>query len=570
MSVSRCILSIISLIQLRLPESEAFSIHRSGNVWKKHDTSLHWPTQLPQPSNRDGWLMVESPRHVLLLAQGEDNIGIDSGGSNSSSSDMNVDIDGIGNGGSINNKSIINEVEETMVDDNDVDVDALLKRQQQDLEVRYTVELTRLKLTLATVKEEMTEMKIRAREYEASSQNLEKQLQTEMEEKTKQLDQLEQQWKQKYQKKVDDSLQETSTLKQESDSERATLEGAMNELRREITTSQNQSDQLQQSYQTLEQRLEQEMELKKIQLLELEQTLTEQFEIERTELREWGQNNEDMLEETQDKSKRELEELQTKNEEEQKQLRKEISKLTDELGLVSRQLKNSRNYHGSLRRETNKVKQNVLFQQRKERKQFKFEIAELTTMFTEQIESLKDAGMAEVARLTEERDTARTQLSIESSQREQLQIDIEQLQYDMTTQIQQLKDEASKNITNTERIWSSKLSVAISKAQREKASILKERDETVAKKDSQIEGYEEELSSLRCLAKRTAQIVKSRTRYRYDTLKDSKVGGKLHRTGKKIADLTKRALVTESGTSRLAFVTDKTARAARRMRNKDE
>merc|ERR1712071_207791 len=86
--------------------------------------------------------------------------------------------------------------------------------------------------------------------------------------------------------------------------------------------------------------------------------------------RKWGTRDKKALDAYTKYAEAEISKLKSENQEQKEAMQLEINTATEDLGMVSRRLFNTRGDNGKLRKELNKVKQKYMFDMRKLRKSY--------------------------------------------------------------------------------------------------------------------------------------------------------------------------------------------------------
>ena len=272
------------------------------------------------------------------------------------------------------------------------------------------------------------------------------------------------------------------------------------------------------------------------------------FSMEIDALKEWGTQTEKELEEYKIQMEEQITQIQTENEIQKQSLEYEIDTLTNDLGIVTRKLKNARRYHGKLRREMNKVKQNALMEISKLRMFYEKKMNQMESGYLTMLDDITKTSQEQQELLEKERDEYKTQLDKEIKLSEDMR-------NDLTAKLMQTQRKAEKDITNLQLEWSNRLNAFVNKAEKEKKEILEERNSAVYERDVIIETYEEELSSVRKMSKNILQLLKTRTKNRYERFESKFTIAKSTRM--KVSQLSRRILKRKNGTLRLPFVKSK-------------
>lgn len=438
----------------------------------------------------------------------------------------------------------IDELEE-QEKDWELEIQDRLKLQRQELESKHYVEVTRLRLTLSSTREELNEMEDKAKTFEAKSKDLKQQLAKEIREKGVQLNKLEREWTKKYKTQTKMLNGEKLELTEKMEQQKIELISSIENLKDEMTMFKERAKELEEKTQQLEDRNAAEIENKRNALKKLERDLTEKFEAEANELKEWGTQNEKALDEYTKYAEAEILKMKAENQEQKEAMELQINTVTEDLGIVSRKLSNARKYHGTLRNEVHKVKQSAMFDMRKLRKSNE--------------------------KLEKERDDAREEAATQKTWYLQLQLDMENLRNDLTAQIKDLQQQAAKDLSSLRNEWTLRLRATEVQAEKEKKEIIAERNQAVLERDTIIEEYEEELSNIQSMFKRSVAIIKARSRKRYERVETRLPVVKSTRL--RVFRLSKRTMLRKDGKSRLTFlkpIAQKTLRTLKRKNKKSE
>ena len=97
---------------------------------------------------------------------------------------------------------------------------------------------------------------------------------------------------------------------------------------------------------------------------------------------------------------------------------------------------------------------------------------------------------------------------------------MEALSKDFLEQLEKSQEKAEKDIEELNESWIEKIEGVVEKSANEEEELTHERNMAVAERDFIIQGYEQDLSSLKSMAKRTLQIIKARIKKRYKKLEE--------------------------------------------------
>jgi len=260
---------------------------------------------------------------------------------------------------------------------------------------------------------------------------------------------------------------------------------------------------------------------------------------EADELKAFGEQKVEELETFRKQSEEQLLQIQKENKKQQETMESKISSLSNDLERVTLRLKYARRYHGTLRREMNKVKQTAMLELRQQRQAHEKKMKKVKSNYNFQLDALEEESRLEQDRLEKERDDALEQLSFEKSVVKQLNLDSEELKAEFKQKLIETQKMAERDLLNLRVVWTDRLQSTIEKANKEKQDIIQERNEAVAERDLIIDEYEQELSSMRSMLKRTISLLKFRGKIR------------LKKTRSKLVEMTKKAVLRQDGTLRL-------------------
>jgi len=421
----------------------------------------------------------------------------------------------------------------------DIEIEQKLHDQQEELERKHSLEIARLKLTLVSTREELNEMEGRAKAFEDNSKGLQKKLFQEIEDKNEKLEKLEQEWTKKSEAQVEAAKNDKMRLAKKLHLELENLELTIEELKSDLSIAEMKSAQLHKRTLQLEKQIADEIENKKNALEELERRLTEEFNAEADELKAFGEQKVEELETFRKQSEEQLLQIQKENKKQRETMESKISSLSNDLERVTLRLKYARRYHGTLRREMNKVKQTAMLELRQQRQAHEKKMKKVKSNYNFQLDALEEESRLEQDRLEKERDDALEQLSFEKNVVKQLNLDSEELKAEFKQKLIETQKMAERDLLNLRVLWTDRLQSTIEKANKEKQDIIQERNEAVAERDLIIDEYEQELSSMRSMLKRTISLLKFRGKIR------------LKKTRSKLVEMTKKAVLRQDGTLRL-------------------
>jgi len=427
----------------------------------------------------------------------------------------------------------------------ELEIEEKLKLQRQELENKHHLEVTQLKLTLASTREELNEVEDKAKTFDATSKDFQQKLAQAIEDKGAQLEKLEKDWTNKYTLQTQSLNREKLDLKQQLEQQKRKSNSSIVNLKNEITMIENKVKEFKEKTIQLEERNAAEIENKKTALMKLDRDLTEKFEAEANELREWGTQNKKTLDEYTKYAEAEISKLKSQSQEQK--------------GVLSRKLFMTRRNNGKLRKELNKVKQSALLDMRKLKNSYEI--------------------------LEQERDDALEQAAMQKASNLQLLQDMKNVRNDS----KELQKQAAKDLSNWRNEWKERLRVRMEEAEKEKEEIIAERNQAVVEcyraekekkeimvqrnhevleRDTIIQEYEDELASIRRMLKQCINILKSRSRKRYERLEIRLPV--LRSTRLKVFGLSKRGIQREEEKSRIAFVKPITQQTVRKLKRKDK
>lgn len=324
---------------------------------------------------------------------------------------------------------------------------------------------------------------------------------------------------------------------EQMDQDRKNMASEIESLQNELEEARSQASRVEKTKRVMQEEFAKEIELKKLELKTLEEELTDQYTKEVEKLTAWGQENERELKRYKKEMTEKLEQTIAANEVLVAGLRKEISDLTDDLYRAEVKVKQKRRYGGILRREMNKLKQRTSFQLRKQRIDYEKQISDL--------EKQRDA-------MIQERDEVYVQLEEEKTWSTEMQQNLSNKIKEITATLEETKQKAQNDLKNMQSLWESRLDKEKMKAEAEKKEIISERNNAVRIRDTQIKDleqelasyqkltqeYEEELSSIKSMSRRTYNLLRSRFQKRWDRLEDKYSRVKRYR--KKLQSFSKR------------------------------
>lgn len=234
-------------------------------------------------------------------------------------------------------------------------------------------------------------------------------------------------------------------------------------------------------------------------------------------LKQWGNQKAEELEQFKKESEELILQIKTENQAQKEAMEKRINNLTDELGIVTRKLKNARKYHGTLRKDLNQTRQRALIDLKQALAKYKEEKDIIESNFTSQVDTLKETYRLEQEILVKDRDDILTQLEVENDLNKQLKQEIEELKEDFKMQLKEQQIKAEKDLKEISSISLQRLRITIARSDKKRQEITKERNQAVAERDAIIKEYEKELSSVKRMSRRSLELINVRSRKRYDT-----------------------------------------------------
>ena len=237
-------------------------------------------------------------------------------------------------------------------------------------------------------------------------------------------------------------------------------------------------------------------------------------------MKEENDNKAKELEQFKKESEELLLELQTENRIQREAMESQVCTLTDDIEIVTAQLKDARKYSGKMRREINFIKRSAIFELSSLRRSHKKEIIDMEISYVEDMEKLKENARLEKESIAKNIDGLKAKLDVEKAMNIRLRQDMEALSKDFLEQLEKSQEKAEKDIEELNESWIEKIEGVVEKSANEEEELTHERNMAVAERDFIIQGYEQDLSSLKSMAKRTLQIIKARIKKRYKKLEE--------------------------------------------------